>query len=354
MILLSNMQILLQLLLAHNNITHILPDLFISQSYLIELDLSNNDIIYINTDSFRGLVSLKILKIHKNPIILLHENAFNGLFSLKTLNLSNLKLSDIRSSAFVNMTNLDTLLLSNNNLTLFSDGTFLHLDSLVHLDIRDNLLMIIPINLFNDIVNLETLLTSDAQICCYVHKNVRCAKPNTELSSCHDLLGHDAVRIFVWFFCCLGAMLNGSAIIYHSKLCRSSLNTHLKTYLCLADSLLSVYLAIIGIVDYEYKSIYFTQSKAWKSSYLCITLGFLVICSVQLSAVIVLVITIQRVFIVLKPLRASESEHSLKIFLIILSVVSLGFSTMMIKIMKSNTGACLFISIKVENNHYKV
>nr|KAG5710533.1 hypothetical protein BaRGS_013179 [Batillaria attramentaria] len=70
------------------------------------------------------------------------------------------------------------------------------------------------------------------------------------------------------------------------------------THLCLADSLMGVYLAVIGVADRLYQGNYLWKDREWKHSTTCKSAGFLSLLSSEVSAFIICLITLDR-FLVL-------------------------------------------------------
>nr|KAG5710532.1 hypothetical protein BaRGS_013178 [Batillaria attramentaria] len=71
------------------------------------------------------------------------------------------------------------------------------------------------------------------------------------------------------------------------------------THLCLADSLMGVYLAVIGVADRLYQGNYLWKDREWKHSTTCKSAGFLSLLSSEVSAFIICLITLDR-FLVLR------------------------------------------------------
>jgi len=75
--------------------------------------------------------------------------------------------------------------------------------------------------------------------------------------------------------------------------------------LCLSDFLMGVYLAVIGVADRLYMGSYLWQDVAWRHSAVCKMAGFLSMVSNEVSALLVCLITFDRLILLRFPLRYS-------------------------------------------------
>ena len=109
-------------------------------------------------------------------------------------------------------------------------------------------------------------------------------------------------RIFLWLFASLSVLGNLGSIILRliNDTKMTSFNVFV-TSLCLADSLMGMYLSVIGIMDFIYKGDYLFHSRSWKKSLTCDMAGFMSFVSSEVSAFMILLITIDRLLVLRFP-----------------------------------------------------
>ena len=77
----------------------------------------------------------------------------------------------------------------------------------------------------------------------------------------------------------------------------------LVTNLCVSDSLMGVYLLMIGVADAGYRGVYVSTDTQWRHSAACRAAGFLALVSSEVSALVICLITLDRVLALCFPLH---------------------------------------------------
>ena len=267
------------LLLSHNPDLSITNDSFIGLHWLGKLDLSYNSLNQIPEYSFMDLKNLRELDLSNNEILELDSNVFKGLISLYLLNLDN------------------------NNLVYIDRFTFAHLSSIGHLIITGNILTDVTQDAFDEVQTLTNLRTDAFRFCCIAKHVQSCFPKPDEFSSCEDLMANGALQISIWvlgFFAFAG---NIFVVAWRVKTDRSKVSSFFIINLGCSDFLMGVYMLIIASVDAYYRGQYIVYADKWRSSALCQIAGILAMTSSELSVFMLTVITGDRIFAILFPLK---------------------------------------------------
>nr|KAG5693292.1 hypothetical protein BaRGS_011613 [Batillaria attramentaria] len=137
-------------------------------------------------------------------------------------------------------------------------------------------------------------------------ETVDCRTLIDELSSCNDLLRSDFFRGFLWALSSMAISGNIGVLIYRVFLETQGSSSGFRVLvanLCVADSLMGVYLVITGSADVYYSGQYIWKREAWTRSRLCQTAGFLALMSSELSAFVICLITVDRLLVLQFPLH---------------------------------------------------
>jgi hypothetical protein len=129
-----------------------------------------------------------------------------------------------------------------------------------------------------------------------------CQAEEDEVSSCDDLLRSELYRVFSWLICCMSVVGNVFCLVFRSCVQRNAGKSAYNLFvssLCVADLLMGVYSAIIGTADAVSRGQYFVFERAWVTSTACKAAGFLSLLSCEVSALTIVLITLDR-FIVLR------------------------------------------------------
>ena len=272
------------------------------------LDLSRNKLKFVNMDVFVVLKNLRWLSLAENPLSLLtRPSSSDQQTALRTVDLSNMKLSAFNCDNVSNFYNLQNLNLSFNTLHTFQSDSFQCMPRLVQLHARGNPVKEFPGDLFQSMSHLRVVSTDNYRLCCsqilpaqsYL---VTCDAPKDDISSCEDLLQSRLYRVFLWLVSVMSLL--GNVFCLAMRVCVqrgvSVSGFHVFVFnLSMADLLMGVYLAIIGVADELFRGKYLLYDETWKHSIACKVEGFLSLLSSEVSALTIWFITLDR-FIVLR------------------------------------------------------
>ena len=151
-----------ELILTHNSVKELQPDLFANCKNLIKFNFNDNR-IELKSDTFKHMRNLKYLNLKRNRISDIPDGVFSNLTNLRFLQLMRNKISVIQEGAFFPyLLNLRVLDLSKNKIKLIDkDYCFRSLVNLVKLNLQHNQISNLPANLFMNLVNLEELNLSE-------------------------------------------------------------------------------------------------------------------------------------------------------------------------------------------------
>ncbi|XP_015914470.1 protein toll-like [Parasteatoda tepidariorum] len=140
-----------KLYLTHNQL-QFLPDHIFSSSYsLRKLDLSSNNLTEINRRHFQKLKNLTSLNISRNKLVCISPNTFSDLNHLRTLNLSHNDLLTLTNSKDKTDEDDSNEEVNSTSELQIHDSNFLqHLQSLRNLDLSNNIITILPNNMFKN------------------------------------------------------------------------------------------------------------------------------------------------------------------------------------------------------------
>ncbi|XP_070192025.1 G-protein coupled receptor GRL101-like [Littorina saxatilis] len=296
--------------------------------YVRYLDLSNASVVsldgihYMEYLFFLNLTScgLPNITLVNMPQLLILDLSFNNLTDLASMNLSHLPgleqlslsnnlLVQTIGGSFTNtlhsgkLENLKILRMTNVGLKTMEDTALRPLASLSYLDISQNPLRTYGAGALSGLTALEELHTDEFKLCCrHFHSTLRrCLAPVDELSSCSDLLAQDFFRVCLWGLSGLSIVGNIGVLVYRqlmsTKNSPSAAGVLIKN-LCASDLLMGVYMMIIGTADAQLRGDYVTKDTDWKTSPVCTVAGFLCFLSSEVSALVVCLITLDRVLVI--------------------------------------------------------
>lgn len=142
--------------LAHNSIRS-LEEAFDFLEKLQELDASHNLLTSLGTSNFKAQRNLLELRLAHNNLTSLLPGAFRGLEALKSLDLSHNGMSELPDQVLDDLPGLTVLHLSHNRLHVLTDLTFRGPNHLLVLDLCDNYFRHVPTQALTVLVSLETL-----------------------------------------------------------------------------------------------------------------------------------------------------------------------------------------------------
>ena len=281
---------------------------------LLRLHLCDNLITSVSESHFKNLPNLKDLYLDGNPLLMFQDEVDLNIFQkLRTLDLSRMGMTSVdRSLSKDDFPELEMLNLSGNTIQSVSASGFKTLPKLKTLDLRRCSVITFPQDIFQGLSNLQTLLVDNYKLCCpallpdgfNVHN---CVSPQDSISSCEDLLQSNFYRVMLLVFSLLALLGNCGSFIFRLLSHRRSQNKsfHLfVTHLCVADFVMGIYLAIIGVADQMFRGSYLWEDVRWRHSIACGVAGFLSLLSSEVSACIISLITLDRFLVLRFPLSS--------------------------------------------------
>jgi hypothetical protein len=201
---------------------------------------------------------------------------------------------------------LQKLNVSGSGAVSVSDEGFASLQELRVLDVTGCPLTTFPTAMLRALPDLQLVVAYNFKLCCPASlpdgfNTANCLAPADEISSCEALLRSNFYRVVLCVYSGLALLGNLLTFGYrlYSRSGPSSGYVVFVAHLCVADLLMGVYLAVIGVVDRMYQGNYLWKDGEWKSSHACLTAGFLSLLSCEVSAFVVCLITLDR-FLVLR------------------------------------------------------
>uniref|UniRef100_A0A8B9H4B0 Relaxin family peptide receptor 1 n=1 Tax=Astyanax mexicanus TaxID=7994 RepID=A0A8B9H4B0_ASTMX len=290
------------------------------------MSLQRNRLRKLNADMFIKYQSLQKLYLQHNRIKVVEPHAFRGLYNLTRLYLSHNRISSLMPGVFQDLHKLEWLILENNKIQHVSSLTFSGLHSLVLLVLQRNRISHIHDQAFSVLRKLGELYVlswfdlllhfcqnNHQQSAVYFKKfqycgyapHVRSCKPNTDgISSFEDLLANIVLRVFVWVVSATTCFGNIFVICMRSYI-RSENKLHAMCIisLCCADSLMGVYLFVIGAYDLKFRGEYNRHAQAWMDSVPCQVVGSLAMLSTEVSVLLLTYLTLEKYICIVYPFR---------------------------------------------------
>ena len=279
---------------------------------LHSLNLRDNRLKSVTVNHLRQTRSLRSLSLAGNPLasILAQDSAENSFPNIRVLDLSRVDMKTLNDSILVILSNVQQLNLSGTGLQRVIGAGFRKLQMLQTLDLRGCPVSEFPPDLFECLTELQTIYTDNYRLCCPVilpdgFNAFNCHAPSDYISSCESLLRSNIYRIFLSLFAALSLLGNvgslAGRLILGKGRCRIGFDI-LVTKLCIADFLMGLYLAVIGVADRLYEGEYMWKDIQWKNGAACKFAGFLYLLSSEVSALIICLITADRFLVLRFPL----------------------------------------------------
>ncbi|XP_070204493.1 G-protein coupled receptor GRL101-like [Littorina saxatilis] len=277
------------------------------------LDLSHNSITRISVSQLNAVRNLRTLILSANPFVSLFQDDLSSsqtFGTLRTLDLSWVNIPHLNASIFPPFTKIRTLNLSHCGIE--DTISFEVLSKLRSVDLRGSPITTFPQTVFEGMDKLQTVFADNYKLCCPKtlppHFALSgCTAPFNEISSCENLLRSDIYRVFLSVFAVLSLLGNlGSFVarVFVQKTANATGFGIFVTHLCVADFLMGIYLAIIGVADRMYLGSYVWKDVAWRHSAACKVAGFLSLLSSEVSALIICLITLDRFLVLRFPFSA--------------------------------------------------
>ncbi|XP_025083299.1 G-protein coupled receptor GRL101-like [Pomacea canaliculata] len=276
------------------------------------LDLSDNYIKSLRYNNFRNLRNLRSLDLSGNPLSSLHPTdrpPHSVLRQVIDLDVSRVKFSILDVIISEIFPNLQKLNLSDCGVETIAGEVFTNLTELQSLDLKGSTVNYFPPQTFTSLSKLESVHADNYKVCCpaSLPKRIslqKCEAPSDEISSCDALLRSDTYRVFLSLFASLALMGNAGSFIYRVFISKKTSNLGFDVFitnLSIADFVMGVYLAIIGIADRVYLGNYLWNDLIWRNSFVCKLAGFLCLLSSEVSAFIILLVTLDRFLVIAFP-----------------------------------------------------
>jgi hypothetical protein len=324
---------------------------------LKNLDMSYNGLLRLNLDIVLNMSYLVTLSVAHNPLTLLFKGESQMTQrSLTSVDLSYTDLRAVSSEAFSRFSNIKSLNLSHSQLNTVGDSGFNLMPMLATLDLSASPVVTFPEDVFLRLTRLQRVATDNYKLCCPdvlpdYFKERNCLAPRNELSSCQDLLRAEGYRVFFWLMCVCAVTGNVFCLVFRfclqRKASKGAFNTFVSS-LGVADFLMGVYLVIIGSADVTFQGRYARYEWNWLNSAACKVAGFLSLLSSEVSALIILLITLDR-FLVLRFPFSSVRFGNRSALAACLATWSLGFVLAVVPLLPvtshwqfySQTGICI-------------
>uniref|UniRef100_A0A3B1JSB6 Relaxin family peptide receptor 1 n=1 Tax=Astyanax mexicanus TaxID=7994 RepID=A0A3B1JSB6_ASTMX len=292
---------LTRLYLSHNRISSLMPGVFQDLHKLEWLILENNKIQHVSSLTFSGLRSLVLLVLLNNALTRLDDVCLE-MPRLNWLDMEGNQIETVENMTFWSCSMLTVLVLQRNRISHIHDQAFSVLRKLGELYVLswfDLLLHFCQNNHQQSAVYFKKF-----QYCGYA-PHVRSCKPNTDgISSFEDLLANIVLRVFVWVVSATTCFGNIFVICMRSYI-RSENKLHAMCIisLCCADSLMGVYLFVIGAYDLKFRGEYNRHAQAWMDSVPCQVVGSLAMLSTEVSVLLLTYLTLEKYICIVYPFR---------------------------------------------------
>jgi hypothetical protein len=282
----------------------VLPE--VEFSNLQTVDLSGNNIKMVNMTGMMFLPNLKVLRLSNNPLTMLYANDnVTGNIRVEQLDLSNTALKTFDSTYWHIFAHVTKLSISRSTLQSIGDGGFKSFPQLEELDVRENPLKPFqcPHDAFEGVTHLSVFHSPYYRLCCVnsfasLGGSARCVTNERTLSSCEDLLRSSAHQVALMTLTVVTVLVNALCIlIRHIKYHEFSESTSfsvLMNSLNIANLFSGVYCGIVAFADVTFRSKYFPHELSWRRSAMCKAAGFVSLLSHRLSALLMVIITLER------------------------------------------------------------
>ncbi|KAL8575743.1 hypothetical protein ACOMHN_055932 [Nucella lapillus] len=285
----------------------------VSLPNLHSLDLSDNHLASITDSHLSLLPHLRHLNLSDNPLkeFFQHTSGSPHLHHhLYSLDVSRVFLQELDVSQLAIFPKLHTLNLTDCGVDrVLADDFNQSLPHLHVLDARGCSMTYFSGSMFQGLDRLQTVFSDNYKLCCQemlpqASSSILCHAPSDEISSCQSLLRSDIYRAFLVVFSLLAILGNIISLVVRVVANKTRAKIGFDVFiinLSIADGLMGLYLAAIGVADRVYLGTYLWNDVIWRQSLLCQTAGFLSLLSSEVSAFIICLITLDRVLVLRFP-----------------------------------------------------
>ena len=251
----------LEVLYLRNNFLVDIPKEVSKLSQLIHIDMSDNEIMQIPSSSFQASTLLSSIILKRNKLKEISDYAFQGLLRLPHLDLSAQDLQIIGNYGFVTLSDLLSLDLSFNKQKVVKAEWFIPLNKLMYLYLNDNDILMIDPLLFNIMLKLRSVHTSQSALCCLTTKQLLCVVDSVETEPvCDRAITSTTVRIIAMLLG--GTIIISNVLVIYLRLISNKTNVNSITIanLAISDTIQGVSIVTVITNDLFYKcSIWFNQ-----------------------------------------------------------------------------------------------
>ena len=269
------------------------------------LDASHNALTSVSSRLFESMPNLRDLTIKCNPLSALwitFNTTAGKAFRLDFLDLSGTYLPVLDPTLLSVFPYMRTLNLSYCGVEQVLGTGFQSLHSLVSLDITGCPLSFASRYLMQGLTKLDSVSADNYKMCCPAmlpegFNPINCLAPESELSTCQDLLASNFYRSFLVVAAILALGGNLASLVMRIFILKISTRSGFHvfiTHLCGSDLLMGVYLVIIGTADLYYKGNYLWEERTWRHSAVCKMAGMLSLLSSEVSTLVVCWVTLDR------------------------------------------------------------
>ena len=278
---------------------------------LRSLDLSDNLLSVLAASDLRDLGNLRALSLAGNPVsLVLDGDSDNSAFErIITLDLARVATESLELNSSLPFPNLQSLNLSHSGVNRLQEEGFQPMKSLRVLDVRGCPLTIFPKDLFSGLGELRAVYADNYKLCCPEtlpagFDTDRCLAPFDEVSSCDALLRSHGFRVALVVLATLALSGNLGCFCVRVFALKAKGNTGYSIFvvhLCVSDFLMGAYLVVLGAADRLYLGSYLWEDLSWRRSVACSVAGFLALLSSEVSALLICLITLDRLLVIRFP-----------------------------------------------------
>ena len=216
------------------------------------------------------------------------------------------------------MINVQSLNLSYSTIHTIHPSGFQYTPKVTHLYLAGNPINSFSADLFKPLTSLSFLSSHTYKLCCKQilpdhYGIIDCDAPADEISSCEDLLQSETYRWCLWLIGVLSLLGNMVCLVVRVVVQRTASSSGFHAFvtnLSIADLLIGVYIAIIGVADSLLRGDYLFYDETWKHSVACNVAGFLSLLSCEVSALTIWLITLDRFIVLHFPFSSLRFERT--------------------------------------------
>ena len=237
------------------------------------------------------LVSIRVLDMSHDNIHKLNEHSFVGLTELEMLDLSHNSIMYIPKSFWCSRDKLRYLYLNNNNLKQLDFQLLFGVKELRVVALQENEIVSSPVQSVPVTNNLLIVQSDLAKLCCMLPAKLSCSPQFTMVISCTSLINSSLQVYTVWLIGSAATICNCiTLVLVIIGLIKSTRReiTPVMSFTCnlsVADTMTSVCLFTIPIVNWYYEGSFGLYADIWAQSLFCHALEFIVFVSVESSLI---------------------------------------------------------------------